>query len=305
MLSRAYLRRKIAGWLGDAPDLVVLPNDTAYPYDVICSMLRQRSIPFVLVQEGIRFPLPAEGNGARYGSGGAFRAAIWGEASLEYFRSTGVDAECLRLTGCPRFDQITETDWKGATVQLRARLGMDGKILTLLTNPIDDQGFCSTAEKLDLVTSFVRRITEVLAAEGTTLAIKLHARESVKDYRAALSHLPLDESIKVVDDEPLYPLLASSSAAITLASTAGLEALLFDLPLGVLKLPSVGYVHDYVSSGAAWGLGTKGTTAERVREMLRMPKKNREAVRSYLEHQIARRTGAAESVAATIAEAIS
>jgi hypothetical protein len=208
------------------------------------------------------------------------------------------------LTGCPRFDQIIDTDWKGATAELRARLGVGGPILTLLTNPIDDQGFCSTAEKLDLVASFVGRITEVLAADGTTLVIKLHARESAKDYRSALSHLPVGETIKIVDAEPLYPLLATSSAAITLASTAGLEALLFDLPLGVLELPSAGYVHDYVSSGAAWGLGTNGTTAERVHEMLRMPNKNRDAVRAYLEHQIARRSGAAESVAATIAEAI-
>jgi hypothetical protein len=303
LVSQLYLRRRIADWIDDKPDLVVLPNDAAFPYDFICSFLRERSIPFVLVQEGIRFPLPAEENGIEYGSGGALRIAAWGEASSDYFQRAGVDQRRLRLTGSPRFDQIAEVDWSAAAAELREHLGVRGRILTLLTNPIDDQGFCSTAEKLDLVARFARSIAGLLAADDTTLVMKLHARESAKEYRAALREMSLGKSIKVAEDVPLYPLLAASSAAVTLASTAGLEALLFNLPLGVLKLPAVGYAHDYVSSGAAWGLEPNGSTSERVREMLHAPDQRRLAVSTYLDLQISRRTGSSESVATVIAEA--
>jgi hypothetical protein len=175
--------------------------------------------------------------------------------------------------------------------------------LTLLTNPIDDQGYCSTAEKLELVASFVRHIANVLVAKGTVLVIKPHARESAKGYLSALNDLP-SQTVRVVPDVPLYPMLAASTAAVTLASTAGLEALLFDLPLGVLEIPGAGYLHDYVSSGAAWGIGSNGSSGERVREMLLAPERKRDAARAYLHRQLARRTGAGEKVTSVIMEAL-
>lgn len=304
LVSRFFLKQKIEEWLYDAPHLVVLPNDAAFPYDLICSMLRARSISFVLVQEGIRFPLPVENGRVEYGSGGAARIAAWGKASAEYFIKAGANENALRLTGCPRFDQIADTDWSEIASDLRERLATRERIITFLTNPIDDQGFCSTAEKLDLVASFARGIAGTLEIEGCTLLVKPHARESANDYRSAFAGLPLGESIRVVEGIPLYPLLAASSVAVTLASTAGLEALLFDLPLGILKLPAVGYVHDYVNRGVAWGLESNGPVSSQIREMLHAPDQKRSAVDAYLNWQISRRTGSAESVAVMIGEAI-
>jgi hypothetical protein len=45
------------------------------------------------------------------------------------------------------------------------------------------------------------------------------------------------------------------------ASTAGLEALLFGLPLGVLPVPGHGYVFDYVRKDAAHGLADDAALA--------------------------------------------
>ena len=38
--------------------VVVIPNDAVYPYVELVAQLRERGIPTVLMQEGIRFPLP-------------------------------------------------------------------------------------------------------------------------------------------------------------------------------------------------------------------------------------------------------
>jgi hypothetical protein len=305
VLSRAYLKRRIQRWLGDPPRLVVLPNDVAYPYDIICGFLRQRSIPFVLVQEGIRFPLPAEKDDARYGSGGARRVAVWGEASRGYFRSAGVNEARLRLTGCPRFDQIAEADWEECRISVRRRFGIEGPVVTLLTNPIDDQGYCTTAEKLSMVAGFFHRTLPVLESEGATLVLKPHARESAREYAEAIGESRIGRRVRVVEHEPIYSILAASDAAVTLASTAGLEALLFGLPLGVLEIPGAGYVHDYVSSGAAWGLGSNGANGEHIAEMLRTPHAKGAATQAYVGRQIARRTGAAGNVASVVTEALS
>lgn len=46
---------------------VVLLNDSAYPGNHIAEALRRRNIPFYLMQEGIRFPLPNETADNSYG----------------------------------------------------------------------------------------------------------------------------------------------------------------------------------------------------------------------------------------------
>lgn len=297
------LRRQVERWLETRPGVVVVPNDAAFPYDFICAMLRSRGIPFVLVQEGVRFPLPTEKDGAVYGGNGAAHVAAWGEASAEYFRQSGVPLDRLRLTGCPRFDCIAETDWTEAVSGLRERLGLWEKTVLFLTNPVDDLGFCTTADKLDLVVSLVRTVIPVLEDEDSSLVLKLHAREAPEDYEPLLQGLPGRDRVNVVGNVPLYPLLASSTAAITMASTAGLEALLFGLPLSVMKLPKFGYVHDYVSSDAAWGMEPGGAAAEALRQMLQSPERRGPAVDAYLDRQLARRTGATEQVVGVILEA--
>src|SRR5688572_25036744 len=97
------LKRGILRWLASKPDVVVLPNDAAFPYDRIAHLLRKYKIPFVLVQEGIRFPLPSS-DGDAYGRNGATAIAAWGRTSEEFFRSQGVRHDRIHLTGSPRFD---------------------------------------------------------------------------------------------------------------------------------------------------------------------------------------------------------
>jgi hypothetical protein len=57
--------------------------------------------------------------------------------------------------------------------------------------------------------------------------------------------------VHVVTDVPLFAVLAAARAAVVLASTVGLEALLFGVPLAVLSIPHHGHVFEYVERGAA------------------------------------------------------
>ncbi|NIY17465.1 MAG: hypothetical protein GWM98_22595, partial [Nitrospinaceae bacterium] len=61
------LKRPLKRLFSQKPSLVVLPNDAAFPYDLIVAMLKTAGIPFVLMQEGIRFPLPGSEEGDAYG----------------------------------------------------------------------------------------------------------------------------------------------------------------------------------------------------------------------------------------------
>jgi hypothetical protein len=287
-------------YLGDA-DVVVVPNDGVYPYRQLARWLRRRGTPFVLMQEGIRFPLPCEQGDETYGLGGAAAICAWGEASAAHFRRIGVPAARVHTTGTPRYDQVAPAEWTERGLALRARLGLDQAPLLYLSNPIDDQEFCTRAEKLELFRRFALGAAPALAAEGRAIVVKLHPREDVAAYRAVAASVAGAVPAIVVDDAGLFEVLAMGAAAVVLASTVGLEALTFGVPIGVLAIPGHGHVFDYVSGGGAVGLDADRDLAASVGALLALRDRPlTPEVARYLEQHMAHRGEAATRVAACI-----
>jgi hypothetical protein len=288
--------------LSPPPRLVVLPNDVAFPYDCIAGVLRRRGIRFVLQQEGIRFPCPWADGSAPYGTGGAVAIAAWGEGSARFFELQGIPRGRISLTGSPRFDSLSAVDWIAAGERLRGRLALPKRTLLLLSNPIDDQGFCSTREKIDLLRRFAVSIAPLLGHGGLALIIKLHGREDRAALETALGSLVTGQRVRVLQDVPLYPLFSVAKAAIVIASSVGLEALLFRLPLGVLETPHSGFAHDYVSGGAAIPLSPGEALVPKVSALLGGAATGAGAVEAYLNHHLECRSNSAERVAALVDE---
>jgi len=274
-------------------DVVVLPNDAAFPFDRIVSMLNANDIPFALLQEGIRFPLPTEQRkGTAYGTGGAALICAWGEASARYFQSLGSTG--VRVTGNPRFDGVDPAPWRDQGRELAVRLGLEQRPLLYLSNTIDDQGFCSTEQKMHLFETFLRTAGPIVVRERRAIVVKLHARESVAAFREVAANVP-DTPTHVLDNEPLFSALAMAHAAVVLASTVGLEALAFGLPLGVLEIPGHGHVFEYVSSGAAIALHQQ-TLSDGIMQLL-TGIHDRRAADVFLDEHMANRGRAAAEIA--------
>jgi capsular polysaccharide biosynthesis protein len=272
--------------------LVVVPNDAVFPYAPLAAALARSGRPFVLMQEGIRFPLPNEREVAVYGRAGAAAICCWGDAAAEHFRAIGAAAASVVVTGNPRYDAVRTDDWRAAGEQLRARLGLAEPPLLFLSNPIDDQGFCSLAEKMQLFEQFAAQVS----ARGVPLLVKLHPREDAAAFRRTAERARKSAPIHVVDDAPLFAILAAGRAAVVLASTVGLEALLFGLPLGVLAIPRHGHAFRYVADGAAVALAANDDAALD-RLLAGAPAAGAGAM---LERYLAHRGHAAERVADTI-----
>lgn len=298
---RTMLQRPLQRTFHTHPALVVLPNDAAFPYDHIVKMLHGRDIPFLLMQEGIRFPLPADKKQDAYGSGGAAAIAAWGESSAAHFRAQGAPPETFHCTGSPRFDHIIATDWQPQAGQLKAEHGFGQINLLFLSNPIDDQGFCTTAEKMALVQRFLAEIAPLFADPGFHLIIKLHGRESVADFQAVVAS-SFPDQITVLGQSPLYPLFTLSQAAVILASTVGLEALLFQVPLGVLEIPGYGFAHDYVQTGAALGISWSLPLAPQLITLLDGQAPDTPMIQTYLQKNLYVQRNATNQVTALIAQ---
>lgn len=287
--------------LSPFPDLVVLPNDGAYPYDRIGRLLVELGVPFMVLQEGIRFSTPA---GSREGRSAAAAWAVWGEASADFFRDLGATASRVHVTGSPRFDDLASGDWSAAAASARETLAGGKPIVAVLSNPIDDLGLVTKAEKLELIRSLAAAALPLIERRGWHLVIKLHGREPVREVESALQGVP-GSAVSVVSETPLYPLLFACRAAMTFASSVGLEALLCGLPLAVLELPEHGFVHDFVASGAAVGISPREDLSGQLDSWLRSTEPRRAAAEEYLERHVAFRGASARRVADLIGELVS
>lgn len=283
------------------PDVVAVMNDAAYPYDSLCAAARRRSIPVVLMQEGVRFPLPTEER-TRTSYGGSDLAAVcaWGERSAVHFRSVGRGGRVV-VTGNPRYDAVDVERTRTEGRALRERLGLTGRLIGFLSNPIDDQGFCSTGEKLALFERFLTSAAPVIGGHGATVVVKLHPREDATAFAEVARRSPA--KVVMAADAPVLPLLSALDAGVVLTSTVGLEAMLFDVPIGALEIPRVGYPFDYVASGAALAMHADARANDEVGALLNgFAAETSARCARYLEEHLAHRGQAARRMAEVVRE---
>ena len=229
---RPFIKKAINGL-----DLVLLMNDAAFPGDRIVYVLKRRKIPFDLLQEGIRFPLPNESD-SHYGGAGARKIYAWGERSALHFEKVKSKGSQVVVTGSPRFDQFME-------LLSSNPIHPTERILGVFTNPIDDQGFCSHSEKMLIFENFVKRSAEHLNKEAIALGIKCHPREDEQEYLLiAKRHV---NKIMLLPKE-IIKAIQWVEAGVIMASTVGLELLAAGKGLAQLEIPNYGYVFDYQES---------------------------------------------------------
>lgn len=242
------LRQLIGG-----AEVVVVPNDTAYPYDRLLATVRGRGARTVLMQEGIRFAFPDKGYlGDWYGTGGATKICAWGEGSKDYFTACKVAERDIEVTGTPRLDGLDPAAWTAPAAELMATYRLASAPLVFSSNPIETQGYGSEQDKLDLFARLLADAAPVLRARGVPVVVKNHPHEDPEGYARVGRASPVADLVTVLPPTaPIFAVLAAARAAIVLTSTVGLEALAFGLPIGVLEIPGFPFAFEYVQRGAA------------------------------------------------------
>lgn len=235
------------------PDLVIVPNDIAFPFDRMCKWFRNKKIRFMLIQEGIRFPLPNEGK-LNYGKNGPSDILAWGEDSAAYFRSLKLKDAKIIAAGNPRFDEVLSRDYSAEIKKIKIEQNLGAVNILYVSNPIDDQGLGTYQEKMDCFEVFLKRLTSSLKNGELKILVRLHPREDRKAFEDIIDRLQLQEEVLWVQTYPLFACLQVVDFSIILASTVGLESMLCKTPVAVIKLKSCGYVFNYVSSGCALGI---------------------------------------------------
>jgi hypothetical protein len=256
------------------PALLIVLNDRNFPSNTYIDTARRLRISTLLVQESLRKDLFQQppwkklfGRWSRkvrlgieeglrhYGQGGCDAIAAWGETSREYFLRVGVPDRKVTITGNPRFDQLAHTDFSGEAGPIRAELGFtpDDSVLTFLSSPIERMLIVSKEEKRDALVrllGWVRLMREEPTWRNLHLAFKLHRAENITLFREMIAQAG-GSDFALVAEHPLYPLLQASQAALMFSTTAGLEAALLKVPVGILGLSKPLDDWNFVGRGVA------------------------------------------------------
>lgn len=229
-------------------DKVLLLNDAAFPGDKIANWLTKKNIPFYLLQEGIRFPLPNESE-VKYGGNGAEKVLSWGKRSASHFEKVASGTTKVVVTGSPRFDAfLKEFSDTSERKERKKKLG-------IFTNPIDDQGFCSTSEKMELFENFVKRASKYFNSNNIHVEIKSHPREDAIEY-LTIAQKHLDE-VKL-SPKHIVEAISNVDAGVIMASTVGLELLAAKKRFAQIEIPDFGYVFDYTDDLNVVKIPTEG-----------------------------------------------
>jgi len=185
--------------------------------------------------EILRFELRYGSRGKRetYGHGECLKIAVFGDATKEMFLSEGINPERIVVTGSPKFDRFfnfKDSECK-QRISERWRIPTEKDIVLLIT-----QGWVEAkAWTVEQRGKFISAIVKATAAlPGTELIIKLHPVEKEEDYHKLvrdLAHPPI-----ICKYVTLHELLGASSLVITVASTAGLEAMALKKPVVIVNL---------------------------------------------------------------------
>jgi Capsule polysaccharide biosynthesis protein len=247
LFLKSRLTRLLAGLHG-----IFLLNDQAFPVNLLMQIAKSRCIWRGMLQEGIRFPLPNESAENRYGCSDLDVLFAWGQHSANYFDDKlKSHATRVVISGNPRYYELLQKDWTPEAKLLLQEQKSCGPIIGLATNPIDDQGFCSTHDKWKVVRAFLAAATSVLRSNNGQLWIKCHPRESLEEYEKLSIELYATDIVRIIHSRNIFPFLQAVDRTVVLASTVGLESLAMNKPLAVLPIPGHGYVHDYVESNVA------------------------------------------------------
>jgi hypothetical protein len=292
------------------PSLVVVLNDRNFPSIDFVQHARRLRIPTLLVQESLRkdlFQRPTlkklffrwkhkvekgiEGGLRKYGQGGCDWYAAWGETSRQYLRKVGVPDRKIIITGNPRFDQLAHPDFSQDAATLRTALGVqpDDFLVTFLSSPIEKMLIISREEKqaaIERLLDWAKGFRQPSVGRRLKLALKLHRSENPDLFRTWIAQREATDICQVAE-VGLYPILAASQAALMFSTTAGLEAALLGVPVGIVELSRPLDDWDFTGHGVARTVATQADFNQFLFDShadVELGKHGREAAHFYLDN---------------------
>lgn len=227
--------------------VAVLRNDVKEFERTLISILRLAKIPSLIIQHGVL----AEPNGHNILF--ADKLVAWGRASIDWYEGLRNFPDKFEIVGNPSFDALLGWRPKISRDELYRKLNLDLNkgIILFVTQQINK---FSSFWTNDLFLVMADKLLEAIRQFPTMqLVIKVDPYEDVAPYRNRILKNSHNNAIAVRDFE-IYTLIYFSDLVMTLDSTVGLEAMIFDKPLITFNFTKRKDRVPYAEKGAAIGV---------------------------------------------------
>lgn len=236
--------------------LIVMRNDIKELERTVIEAARPLKIPSLVIQHGIA-------GDVNYGNTvHADMTAVWGNASIGWFKQFGYQNNRFTVTGNPMHDELyhrvcaNQQHIRKKVVCRKLNLILTKKIITFLTES-KDLFITSSIQGNEMVMA-VRAIVNALKSfPDVQLIIKLHPYDVyLDDYRNIIKNFNLNSNIAVVREFNTFDILEASDLVITTYSSCGLEALILNKPLVAFRLDRAfnNIIVPYAERGVAIGV---------------------------------------------------
>jgi CDP-glycerol glycerophosphotransferase (TagB/SpsB family) len=195
------------------------------PSQLILFLINNNSLKYKLKTIYFELRYGKKGKRTVHGQGESTKIAVFGESTKDFLVSLGVNPKKIEITGSPKFDSLY-------LINNNKSIKKDNnKIILVITQPLVENGMWTSDQRAVFIKSILESTKNI---NNVDLILKLHHHENKKDYEKILKNLY--KNVKIYDNYPLHELIHSSDIAITLYSTAGLEAMILKKPLIILNL---------------------------------------------------------------------
>jgi len=206
------------------------------------------SLPWQQKIEITLFESRLRGKAGNYGHGECQKMALFGDATKEMFISEGVNPDKIVVTGNPKFDLVYHSKDNNCknTVCEKWNIPAHKEIVLLLTSYFVENNTWSLEQRERFVIAISNAVE---ALPNAQLIIKLHPpHENEKDYSKIIKKI--SSHAIVCKHFPISMLLNACDLAITVSSTAALEAMAIGKPVIIANLFHDKAPYFYKNSGA-------------------------------------------------------
>ena len=164
--------------------------------------------------------------------------AAWGWETKKRLLNLGIKKENISITGSPFFDKI-------AKYKSKREKHKTGKIITLITQPLVEDGYVGKREYFKYVQKFLAQIVKI--KNVAQIIIKLHPREKYRsNYESIVKSLGLKNVIITQEPgkEALYTVLSKSDLVVSTGSTADIEGIMLDKNVIVIDGLAKGFLAE-------------------------------------------------------------
>lgn len=171
---------------------------------------------------------------------------VWGQRDRNFHLKQGISPERIIMIGNPMIDTLVQRKSDANRLRFSKKLGLDPAKKIVLYAGTYFAGISALTEPYNASQVLLKLVDAANKLSDIQFLIKFHhSDDQVKEKIELIKNHSKLSNIRTFSGFDIYTLVANSDGVITQSSTVGIEAMLLNKPVIILKFRHISYVSPY------------------------------------------------------------